>query len=98
MIFVYYEYTDRRIQRFRDSVDGRNSANNLSLVVYFFIYRVFIHPNGGSLGFLNHQQYLLVGCLHTSVHILRSDVCWHVGPRSRAKGRPFFQHLILIDP
>ena len=35
MSFVYYEYTDRRIQKFRDSVDGRNPANNLSLVVYF---------------------------------------------------------------
>ena len=31
-------------------------ANQLRLVVYPIVYTGFIHPNGASLGFLNHQQ------------------------------------------
>ena len=38
------------------TVHGRNPANQLRLVVYPSIYKVFCIP-GGSLGFLNHQQY-----------------------------------------
>ena len=37
------------------TVDGRNPANQLSLVVYPIIYKVLYIP-GGCLGFLNHQQ------------------------------------------
>ena len=39
------------------TVDGRNPANQLRLVVYPIIYRVLYIPGGG-LGFLNHQQHI----------------------------------------
>jgi len=41
-----------------ETVDGRNPADQLRLVVYPIIYKVlqcFTHPGGG-LGFLNHQR------------------------------------------
>ena len=40
-----------------DTLDGRNPANQLRLVVSPIIYKVFVHPNGGfsTAGFLNHQ-------------------------------------------
>ena len=43
---------------FNGTVDGRNPANQLRLVVlsYPIIYRGFIHPRWLA-GFLNHQQY-----------------------------------------
>ena len=31
--------------------------HQLRFVVYPIIYKGFIHPNGGCLGFLNHQPY-----------------------------------------
>ena len=43
------------------TVDGRNPApvDTVGQVVYPIIYlQGFIHPNGGCLGFLNHQQYV----------------------------------------
>ena len=41
----------------RRTVDGRNPANQLRLVVYPIIYRV-LYIQGGCLGFLNHQQHI----------------------------------------
>ena len=38
-----------------ETVDGRNPADQLRLVVYPIIYKV-LHIPGGGLGFLNHQQ------------------------------------------
>ena len=39
-----------------DTVDGRNPATQLSLVVYPIIYKVLYTPGGA--GFLNHQEYI----------------------------------------
>ena len=41
------------------AVDGKNPANQLRLIVYPIIYKVFYIP-AGCLGFLNHQQYVSV--------------------------------------
>ena len=38
------------------TVDGRNPAHQLRLVVSPIIYQGFIYIAGGCLGFLNHQQ------------------------------------------
>ena len=38
------------------TVDGSNPAPVEGKVVYPIIYRVFLHPIGGCLEFLNHQQ------------------------------------------
>jgi len=41
-----------------ETVDGRNLANQLRLVVHVIIFMV-LYISGGCLGFLNHQQYVL---------------------------------------
>ena len=38
------------------SVDGRNPANQLRLVVFLIIYRFFLHPKWCA-GFLKHQPF-----------------------------------------
>ena len=43
-------------QQENHTVDGRNPADQLGLVVYPIIYKV-LYIAGGCLGFLNHQQY-----------------------------------------
>ena len=53
------------------TVDGGNPANQLRLVAYPIIYRVFAPSQGGFLaGFLNHQQYVYPRC-----RLLLLDVC-----------------------
>ena len=47
----------QRIARCQNTVDGRNPANQLRLVVYPIMYSSLYIP-GGCLGFLNHQQYV----------------------------------------
>ena len=37
-------------------VDGKSPANQLRLVVYPIIYKVFLHLMWLGMGFLNHQQ------------------------------------------
>ncbi len=44
-------------QSLNHTVDGNNPANQLKLVVYPIIYKVFFYISAGA-GFLNHQQYL----------------------------------------
>ena len=54
----------------------RNPANQLRYGKYSHYLHCFIHPNGGCLGFLNHQQYdliclllfFLISPLHLTAH------------------------------
>ena len=86
---IHNAQSSEPLQNMRGTVDGRNSANQLRLVVYPTIYRVLYFPGGFLAGFLNHQPYGM-----WAVKNLRklATPCPNSGSHKRC-GRPFVGYL-----